>query len=46
MSVLMPFLIVVTMLGHLLYDTGLLGLFVVGFLWIAMVSRHTVISAR
>lgn len=40
MSVLMPFLIVVTMLGHLLYDTGLLAIFVVGFLWIAMVSAY------
>lgn len=40
MSVLMPFLIVITMLGHLLYDTGLLAIFVVGFLWIAMVSAY------
>lgn len=40
MSVLMPFLIVVAMLGHLLYDTGLLAIFVVGFLWIAMVSAY------
>lgn len=40
MSVLMPFLIVVTMLGHLLYNTGLLAIFVVGFLGIAMVSAY------
>ena len=40
MSVLLPFLTVVTMLGHLFYETGLLAIFVVGFLWIAMVSAY------
>lgn len=40
MSVLLPFLTVVTMLGHLFYNTGLLAIFVVGFLWIAMVSSY------
>lgn len=40
MSVLMPVLTVVTMLGHLLYNTGILAILVVGFLWVVMVSAY------